>query len=97
MVKLKKINVLALAKFQAIILAPVGMITGIIYSFGGTIYDLIQTGSVNFGTALAYVALVVQPIMFAIAGFALGIIEALLFNLIAKIFGGINIDMNLYQ
>jgi len=86
--------VLALAKFQAVLMAPLGMITGIIYSFGGTVYDIISTGSVNYGTALAYVALVVQPIMFAIVGFLIGIVEALLYNLIAKRFGGMNIELD---
>lgn len=85
---------LALAKFQAVLMAPLGMITGIIYSFGGTVYDIISTGSVNYGTALAYVALVVQPIMFAIVGFLIGIVEALLYNLIAKRFGGMNIELD---
>ncbi|NKI26966.1 hypothetical protein HCG49_10370 [Arenibacter sp. 6A1] len=94
MARLKKINVLALAKFQAVLMAPLGMITGIIYSFGGTVYDIISTGSVNYGTALAYVALVVQPIMFAIVGFLIGIVEALLYNLIAKRFGGMNIELD---
>ncbi|SHJ61371.1 hypothetical protein SAMN04487911_12728 [Arenibacter nanhaiticus] len=94
MARLKKINVLALAKFQAVLMAPLGMITGIIYSLGGTLYDIINTGSVNYGTALAYVALVVQPIMFAIVGFLIGIVEALLYNLIAKRFGGMDIELD---
>ena len=93
MAKLNKIKILSLAKFQAILLAPVGLITGIIYSFGGTIYDIYYTGSVNFGTALAYLGLIIQPIMFAAFGYALGIIEALLYNLWAKKFGGIEVDL----
>ena len=94
MAKLKKINVLELAKLQAVLMTPLGIITGIIYSFGGTIYDIINTGSVNYGTALAYVALVVQPIMFAVVGFGLGIIEAFIYNIFAKRFGGMNVELD---
>jgi hypothetical protein len=94
MKKMKKINVIELAKFQAILMAPLGLVTGIIYSFGGTIYDLVNTGSVNYGTALAYIALVVQPLMFAIFGFVIGIIEAILYNILTKRFGGMNINFD---
>jgi hypothetical protein len=39
MAKLKKIKVLSLAKLQAVVMAFVGLIAGIAYSFGGAIYE----------------------------------------------------------
>lgn len=90
---MKKIKVMSLAKLQAAILAVVGLIAGILYSFGGAIYDLISTGSVNSGTALAFLALIAMPVLFAIFGFIVGIIEAYLYNLILRKIDGIEIDL----
>ena len=45
MARLKKIRVLSLAKLQGILWVYVGLLCGILYSFGGFIYDLVITGS----------------------------------------------------
>lgn len=92
MAKLKKIGVLFLAKMQGTIFAFVGLVAGILYSFGGAIYDVVTTGSVNAGTALAFLALIGMPILFAITGFIVGAIEALIYNFVAGRFGGIELD-----
>ncbi|MDH3216345.1 MAG: hypothetical protein OEN01_08640 [Candidatus Krumholzibacteria bacterium] len=91
MAKLKQIGILFLAKLQAIVMAFVGLIAGILYSFGGFIYEAF-TGTLNSGTALAFLALIGMPIVFAAAGFIVGLIEAFLYNLIARWFGGIEMD-----
>jgi hypothetical protein len=86
------IRVLPFARFQAVLVAHLGLVAGITYSFGGLIYDLVTTGSVNLGTALAFGALLGMPVTFAAFGFVVGIVEALLFNLFARWFGGVEID-----
>lgn len=80
MLAAKKIRVLPFAKLQAILGAAIGIVVGIVYAVGGTIYDIATTGSANIGTAMAYMALVGMPIVFAAGGFVLGLIEAVLFN-----------------
>ena len=92
MAKVKTVRVFSFAKFQAVLMAPAGLIAGILYSFGGAIYDVLTTGSVNLGTALAFLALIGMPITFATFGFLLGLIEAVLYNLLAGWFGGVEID-----
>ena len=92
MARLRRIGVLCLAKLQATMMAITGVIAGILYSFGGAIYDLITTGTMNLGTALAFLALVGMPLMFAAAGFVAGAILAPLYNLVAARFGGIEAD-----
>ena len=92
MARMKAIRVLAFAKFQAVLMAFVGLIAGIVYSFGGVVFDVVTTGSVNLGTALAFLALIGMPIVFASGGAVLGLIEAVLFNLFAKWIGGVEID-----
>ncbi len=41
MAKLKKIGILFFAKLQAVIMAVVGLMVGILYSFGGFIYEAV--------------------------------------------------------
>ena len=90
---MKTIKIFSFAKFQAVLLGCLGIIPGILYSFGGTIYDIMTTGSVNFGTLLAYLALIMMPIYFAVFGFFLGILEAIIYNLFARTL----IDIDFYE
>ena len=70
-----------------------GLIAGILYSCGGAIYDLFTTGSLNWGTALAFFALIGMPIMFASIGFILELFEAFLENLFVRWFGEMDLDI----
>jgi hypothetical protein len=103
MAKVKKMGVLSFAKLQAVIMAIVGIIAGILYSFGGLIIDVLvsmgwvssasaSTPGLSFGTVLAFGALIGMPIIFATFGFIVGLTEAVLYNLFARWFGGIEID-----
>ena len=102
MSKLKRVRLFSLAKFQAVLMALVGLVAGILYSFGGFIIDVLvsagwitssETPGLSYGTALAFLALIGMPIIFATVGFAVGLIEAFLFNLFARWFGGIELDL----
>lgn len=101
MAKIKKIKVLSMVKFQVVIASLIGLVAGIVYSFGGLIIDVLvsigwitfpSTPGLSFGTVLAFGALIGMPIIFATIGLAVGLIEALLYNIYAKLFGGIEID-----
>jgi hypothetical protein len=103
MAKVKKIGVLSFAKLHAVIMAIVGLIAGILYSFGGLIIDMLVsigwvssafalTPGLSLGTVLAFGALIGMPIIFATFGFIVGLIGAFLYNLFARWFGGIEID-----
>jgi len=89
----KKIKVFAFAKFQAVLMALLGLLAGMIYSFGGLIIDVSvsldwmthsSTPGLSYGTILAFGALLGMPLIFAVVGFIGGILEAILFNLFAK-------------
>ena len=80
-----------MAKLHAVIMAVAGLIAGILYSFGGLIYDLFTIG-LNGGTALAFFALIGMPVLFAAFGFIAGAVGAILYNFAARWFGGIEID-----
>ena len=100
---LKTINIFALAKFQAILGMLIGLLCGVLYSFGGLIIDILvslnmlsaeamSTPGLSFGTILAFGALFIMPIIGTIAGFVLGIIAGVLFNLFAKLFVRVNLN-----
>ena len=74
-------------------MAFIGLIAGILYAFGGAIYELF-TGTLNSGTALAFFALIGMPIIFAAFGFVFGAIGAFLYNFSARWFGGIETDFS---
>ncbi len=101
MEKLQRIRIFTFAKFQAVLMAFVGLLAGILYSFGGLIIDILvsngwitssETPGLSYGTLLAFGALIGMPIIFASAGFLAGIVEAILYNLFAKWFGGLKIN-----
>jgi len=99
--RIKKIGKLSFAKFQAFLAALIGLVCGILYSFGGLIIDTLvtlgwitstETPGLSYGTVLAFGALIGMPIIFAIVGFISGIVTAILYNFYAKWFGGVRID-----
>ena len=102
--KLKRLKVFTLAKFQAMLFALLGVFCGGIYAFGGLAVDSLvslgmlssdsmNTPGLSIGTLLAFGALVGMPVLFAIIGYLSGIIEAILYNLVAGWTGGFNIGI----
>ncbi len=108
MKKYRKINVFALAKFQAVLLLLVGLLCGILYSFGGLLIDVLvsldflspiamETPGLSYGTILAFGALIGMPVIFATLGFLLGILEALLYNIFTKWFHFLRLEFHLFK
>jgi len=102
MAKLRKIKLISLAKFQAVIFGLLGLLAGVIYSFGGLIVDTLvtigwvtttETPGLSYGTVLAFGALIGMPLIGAIAGLFVGFVGAILYNLFAKWFGGMDLDV----
>lgn len=92
MAKLRRVGILFLAKLFAIVMAFFGFLAGVLYSFGGAVYDIATTQSVNAGTALAFLALLGMPVLFALAGFLAGAVGAPFYNRMAQRFGGIELN-----
>lgn len=101
---LKRLKVLPFATFQAFLGLLIGLLCGILYSFGGLIIDTVvsmgllspermSTPGLSIGTLMAFGALLGMPLIFAGLGFLLGIVEAVLYNLYAKWFGGLRLDL----
>ena len=103
MSKLNKINIWEFVKLQTILCTLVGILAGIIYSFGGLFIDVLvsmnlisttETPGLSYGTILAFGALIGMPVIFAGIGFSLGIVEAILYNFYTKFFSGFEINIS---
>lgn len=92
MARLQRIGVMFTAKLAALSMGVLGMIAGIFYSVGGFFLELF-TSSLNTGTALAFLALIVMPLLFAASGFFAGAIVASIYNFSAKL--GFTIEQDL--
>lgn len=91
MTKLKRLEVLSVAKLQAVLMAVIGLITGIFYALLGAAFSVLA-GPAGLGGGLGFFAIIVLPIIYAVIGFILGAISAFLYNLIAGWVGGIEIE-----
>ncbi len=70
------LNVPRTAKLLAKWMAWLGLAAGVLYSVGGFFVDLLTVG-LNWGTALAFGALVGMPVIFGALGFVGGALIAL--------------------
>lgn len=90
------------------IMVIIGLIAGILYSFGGAIYDALvtlnwlhpassgawSTTGLGAGTALAFLALIGMPILFGVCGLIGGAVGALLYNIVARRIGGVELHLD---
>lgn len=72
------------ARIVGVIATYLGLVAGILYSFGGFFYELL-TGTLNDGTVLAFGALIGMPVIFGAAGVVAGALGAMLYNAIGRI------------
>ena len=99
---MKHTTILSIATFQAHLLCLVGLLLGILYSFGGLLIDTLVsigwvdsmaagTPGLSYGTLLAFGALIGMPVIGALFGFALGLLEGVLYKLFKALFPNISL------
>lgn len=94
MVKIKMIDALSLGKISGILYAFIGFIVGVIMSFVSIIgASLGEPEAGIFGALFGIGAIILFPILYGVMGFVGGLISALLYNLIAKWIGGVEIEL----
>ncbi len=70
-------KVLRVATWTGILGACLGLLSGVLYSVGGFFVDLFTIG-LNWGTVLAFGALIGMPVVFGAFGFVAGALVALI-------------------
>jgi hypothetical protein len=97
-----KLNIQEFTKIQIVIGAYLGLLAGILYSFGGFIIDTLvtlelvttnETPGLSYGTVLAFGALFGMPAIGALIGLISGIVGAILYNYFSNWFGGMSLDI----
>ena len=89
---IKKIGLLSLAKFQAIFFLIFSFIAGFIFAFITTLFasDFYADFPMlkDFASSIWILSIIIFPLIAAAAGFVMGIIEALIYNLLSRFIKG---------
>jgi hypothetical protein len=93
----RRIGILSLAKIQGTLYALLGLIIGAFFSLfavvGGAIMNAVGgTSGSHVGMLFGAAAIIVFPILYGILGFILGLIMGGLYNLVAAMVGGIELE-----
>lgn len=97
---LKRIGVLSAGKVSGILYAGMGLIIGLIFSLvavvGSAIGSMSDSGGAEgalLGMLFGLGAVIFMPIFYGLIGFLTGIVGAFLYNLVASVAGGIELEL----
>jgi len=95
--RLNKVGVLSAGKVSGLLYALLGLIVGAIFALLSLVGAGAALGGEEGGAALGFLfgvgAIIFLPIFYGIMGFVGGMIMAALFNLVAGISGGLEVDI----
>lgn len=89
---IKRIGVLKLGIFQGCMGVLFGLLAGVIVMLFGSMIGQ-ASGSASLGMLGGAAALIMLPIIYGIGMFIAGIIGAAIYNLVANLVGGVEIDV----
>ncbi len=90
---IKRVGVLKLAIFQGCMCAGLGLIAALPFVLFGSMLAGLGHNSALPGMFGGIAALIFIPILYGVFGFIMGAIAAALYNLIAGVVGGIEIEV----
>jgi hypothetical protein len=96
---IRQLGVLSMAKLQGALYALLGLIVGAMFAlfslFGATFGNAFAGGHGNplIGFAFGLGAIIFFPIFYGLLGFVGGLVIAALYNLVAGIMGGLEIEL----
>lgn len=90
---IKRVAVLKLAIFQSALMAAFGLIVALCFMLFGAALSGLGGHAAGFAGVMGIAALIFLPIMYAVIGFIAGAIGGAMYNLVAGIVGGIEIEV----
>jgi hypothetical protein len=93
MAKIKRVNVLSLAKLLAAVNAMLGLIQGLLVTLGSSMGVDMSQGQIPANSMMQQFALIYFPVLYAIGGFLGGALTAFIFNHAVKFLGPLEVDI----
>jgi len=95
---LKRVGVVSLAKVWGILYAGIGLCVGAfvsLFAMAGAFAGLAdnQGGSALLGMLFGAGAIVIMPVFYGILGLVVGMVGAALYNVVASLVGGIEVEL----
>ena len=90
---IKRVAVLKLAIFQSALMAAFGLIAALFVMMFSAMFSGLSHQAAGMAGVAGIAALIIFPIMYGVIGFIAGAIGAALYNLVAGIVGGIEIEV----
>jgi hypothetical protein len=95
---IKRVNPLSVAKIAAVLYAGIGVLVGLVFALIGMAGLATQFGAERHAPAIMGAffglgALIALPILYGVMGFVFTLIAAALFNVAARITGGVEIEV----
>lgn len=94
---IRRIGVLSAAKISAALYAAIGLIAGVFISLASLVGAAAALGGDSAGGALGALfgvgAIVLLPLFYGAMGFIAGVISAFIYNVVAGVVGGIELDV----
>lgn len=90
---IKRINVLKLAIFQGAMMAAFGLLGGVFILLFGSMFARMGADAGAAGMIGGVGAIIFLPILYGIFGFIAGAIGAFVYNLVAGVVGGVEIEV----
>lgn len=97
MTKINKIGVLSAGKVYGALLSILGLIAGVFYAVVfltvGTVSKETSDLGFGIGAGLGIFSIIFFPLLYGIVGFISGVIMGFLYNLAARIVGGVEVEI----
>jgi hypothetical protein len=91
---LRSIGVMSMAKMMGTLYAVIGFLIGLLFAMLSMVgAGFAQDGSGFFAMMMGVGGVIILPIFYGVIGFIAGVIGSALYNLIAGMAGGIELDL----